>query len=962
MAKLTSFFSKGLFSKKATPSEETPKDAKAIILELRHIRKDYMVGRKPFTAIKDLSLCFPKTGFVAILGPSGCGKTTLLNLIGGLDHYTSGDLLINGRSTKGFVDRDWDSYRNKRIGFVFQTYNLIPHYSVLQNVEISMTLNGADRKARYEKAKTVLEKVGLGDILTKKPNQLSGGQMQRVAIARALVNDPEIILADEPTGALDSDTSVQVIDLIKEVGKNHCVIMVTHNRELAEQYADRIIEMKDGEVSRDSAPLASDNVEPIGIESAKKTSMSFWTAIRSSGQSILTKKGRTILTAVASSFGIIGVALVLATRNGFSIYVGNVEGSIASSVPISVSPTVYDYKQDNIETPKDYPDKTDIHVDSNTTSTYITHRNNYVSDGGNYINYINRLVTDSDKKGLVSGITYNHSGLDFHMLTENGSSGSVMQVSQYSSAGSNSNIISSATSLPATVAHELYAKDKYETIYGKYPEKMDEVVLIVNKYNQIDLSTLKKLGILSNSIVTPPDTIPFSSVVYDYEDGKTDTEYKQYKCYRNSDFFQVGKSIPLTKTVDAWEISSFDEATGTYSGKSITKDLKYYTQPALDEVYGQDSKYAPIDLKVVGILRPTKDSFISLMPASMGYLSSLTDTLAKDTEKGQPGEPLAAEQTANWYIPRTGDKNDGLAILNANIQAVLAAQSSSSITSMSQNTFLGALNGVFRFSYAYAYDSTDPGTTTNMSTFLNMCHYVGSSFADVNPPSFDDLDGWTTLLENPLFFNTTVVDYLAYYSSYAVISSILIFPASLTTKDRLRDYLDKYNKDHDGNPKPDVDQIIYSDIMDTYTSSLGILINVISAVLIVFASISLAVSSVMTAIITYVSVLERTKEIGILRACGARKVDIRRLFEAECMITGFVAGVIGIGVSLLICIPINLTLDNLYSNYQLSSIAQLNPIHAVILLVLAVFLAFISGFIPARIAAGKDPVECLRSE
>jgi len=961
MAKLTSFFSKGLFSKKATPSEETPKDAKAIILELRHIRKDYMVGRKPFTAIKDLNLCFPKTGFVAILGPSGCGKTTLLNLIGGLDHYTSGDLLINGRSTKGFVDRDWDSYRNKRIGFVFQTYNLIPHYSVLQNVEISMTLNGADRKTRYEKAKTVLEKVGLGDILTKKPNQLSGGQMQRVAIARALVNDPEIILADEPTGALDSDTSVQVIDLIKEVGKNHCVIMVTHNRELAEQYADRIIEMKDGEVSRDSAPLASDNVEPVGSESAKKTSMSFWTAIRSSGQSILTKKGRTILTAVASSFGIIGVALVLATRNGFSIYVGNVEGSIASSVPISVSPTVYDYSRDYTNTTGEFPDKTDIHVNDTSTSTYITHRNNYVNDGGDYINYINKLVTDSDKKGLVSGITYNHSGLDFHMLTEDGDSGSAMQVNQYSSAGSTSSIISSATSLPATVAHELYAKDKYEIIYGKYPEKMDEVVLIVDKYNQIELSTLKKLGIITNSAGTHPETIKFSDVVYDPENG-TDATYKKYKCYRNSDFFQVGKSAPLTKTVDAWEISSFDETTMTYSGKAITKDLTYYPQPTLDEAFNGDAKYAPIDLKVVGVLRPTKDSFISLMPASMGYLPSLKDALAADTEQGGPGEALATAQAADWYIPRTGDKNDGLAILNANIQGVLAAQSSSSITSMSQNTFLGALNGVFRFSYAYAYDSTDPGTTTNMSNFLNMCHYVGASFADVNPPAFDNLDGWIALLENPTFFNTTVVDYLAYYSSYAVISSILIFPASLTNKDRLKSYLDSYNVDKNGNQKPDADRIVYSDIMDTYTSSLGILINVISAVLVVFASISLAVSSVMTAIITYVSVLERTKEIGILRACGARKVDIRRLFEAECMITGFVAGVIGIGVSLLICIPINLTLDHLYSNYQLSSIAQLNPVHAVILLVLAVFLAFISGFIPARIAAGKDPVECLRSE
>ena len=813
MAKLRTFFSKKLFFKKASSSTENPEEEKSIILELRHIRKDYMVGRKPFTAIKDLSLCFPKTGFVAILGPSGCGKTTLLNLIGGLDHYTSGDLLINGRSTEGFTDRDWDSYRNKRIGFVFQTYNLIPHYSVLQNVEISLTLNGADRKTRYEKAKVVLEKVGLGDILTKKPNQLSGGQMQRVAIARALVNNPEIILADEPTGALDSETSVQVLDLIKEVGKNHCVIMVTHNRELAERYADRIIEMKDGEIAGDTAPLLSDNVQPNGEEVGKKTSMSFWTAIRSSGQSIWTKKGRTVLTAVASSFGIIGVALVLATRNGFSIYVGNVEGSIASSVPVSVTPTVYDYSRDYVTPTDDFPDETDIHVDDTSSSTYITHRNNYSNDGGAYIDYINKLVTDSDKKGLVSGITYNHSGLDFHMLTEDGDSGSIMQVNQYSSAGSTSSLISSATSLPATVAHELYAKDKYEVIYGKYPEKMDEVVLIVDKYNRIELSTLKKLGIISNAASTHPDTIKFSSIVDYPEDGGIDTEYKQYKCYRNSDYFQVAAKSPSAQTVDSWTIDSFDESTNSFSGTPTTKILHYYTQPTLDEAFADDAVYNPIDLKIVGVLRPTKDSFISLMPASLGYLTELKDALAADTASGGAGESLATMQSENWYIPRTGDKNDGLTILNANIQSILSAQSSASITAMSQSTFLGALNGVFEFAYAYAYDSTEPGTTTTMSTFLNMCHYVGASFSEVDPPEFDDLDGWITLLEDPEFFNSTVVDYLAYYSSYAVISSILIFPASLTTKDRLKAYLDDYNVAADGSAKPTADQIIYSDIM-----------------------------------------------------------------------------------------------------------------------------------------------------
>ena len=966
-------------------------------IALLNIQKDYFVDGKPFKALKGISLAFPDKGFVAILGPSGCGKTTLLNIIGGLDHYTDGDLLIDGKSTKQFSDREWDGYRNERIGFVFQSYNLIPHENILQNVEVSLLLNGVSKAERTERAMAALKKVGLEDSAKKRPNQLSGGQMQRVALARAVVNNPKIVLADEPTGALDSGTSIQVMDLFKEIAKDRLVIMVTHNRDLADQYADRIIEMKDGVITHDSAPLSTENIVPTGKEITKKTAMSFATALRSSFLSIGTKRGRTILTAVASSIGLIGVALVLAVSNGFGLYVDNVEGSVASSVPITITPVDYSYLPADSTSYTEYPTDDNLNVYDTSSNSYVVHRNNYTQD---YFDYVSKTVD----KGWARSVMFNRINFSFNLLTQDGSlsdtSGNptIRSVDQYSSASATSSVVSSVTSLPATIFHELYGEEKgissmYDLIYGSYPQKEDELVLITDRYNRVEFSTLKKLGILSSdATVTSGQKISFSDLVYS---GDGDTTYKSYKAYKNSYYYKMfddsGKDLVQSETLPTWDISSFDSATGKFSGKESNKTVYWYTNTdaksgSYGNIYNNDSNYQPIKLKIVGVLRPSKDSYISLMPSSIGYLSSLKDDLASDVQKGGRGEKLAQIAAKNYYInrgseTRYGGFGDGLDALNAALKNVYASLSSTttSSTSISESVLENVLSGTYI--YRDVFNDAEGGyapLSSSSSRFLSWNRKVGGDFGENNitnlpdtpTTAYDPNDAgwdkfttfWRKRLTDPKFYNGTAsdwsaVDFEAYFNGYALVSSVLIFPLSLTTKDALHNYLNAYNTG-----KEDIDQIRWSDIMETFTSSLSVLIQIISVVLIVFAAISLVVSSVMTGIITYVSVVERTKEIGILRACGARKKDVGRLFEAECTIIGFGAGIIGIGFTYLACIPINLILDHMYPGNNLSSIALLNPWHALILLALAIVLALVSGLIPSRMAAKKDPVVALRTE
>lgn len=953
------------------------------MLQLVHITKDYFVDKVPFTALKDITLTFPDKGLVAILGPSGCGKTTLLNIIGGLDHYTSGDLLIDGKSTKEFSDREWDGYRNERVGFVFQSYNLIPHENVIQNVEVSLMLNGVGKKEREARALAALESVGLKDEAKKRPNQLSGGQMQRVALARALINNPKIVLADEPTGALDSKTSVQVLDLFKEVAKDRLVIMVTHNRELAMRYASRIIEMSDGLVMKDSDPLTAPE-KPLGREIAKKTAMSFLTALKTSFNSILTKKGRTILTAVASSIGIIGVALVLAVSNGFTNYVDKVEGSVASIVPVSIAPAVYDYTSAMSATGfTEYPTDKNVYIYDTSSLAVLAHRNKYD------MNYVNNVLYPLVNEGLARSVMVNRRGLSFNVLTSAGldeTNDDYMTVSQYSSAGSVGSLLSSVSYLPATVMHELYGEEKglssmYDVIDGRFPTSPNEIVLITDRYNRVEQSTLKAIGIINDNTPDETKTISFSDFY-----GKT------YRAYASSDFYQA--TAATTTKDDVYTNVSIklnpSAASGsriTVSGTTASKTFGCYSRcdyssAAYKTLYNSTTPHK--DLKIVGVLRPSKDSYINLMPSSLGYLASLKESFVEDTTNKCADMGFLARN--NWYLA-SGNVDTFQKALNSLYDLIVTVRDSTSTDATSLGIDTASIEAVAKsFSYLY-FNATSSDITAgkgpgyaSYSSFLYNNRMIGSDFMESSVADMverltstdkDKREEAETEFENiitaPAFFmphsatstDFNIQDFIAYFESYSLIDSILIFPQSLTTKSTMLQKMKDYN-----NGKAKEDQIIYSDVMSQFTDNLGIMIQVISTVLIVFASISLVVSSIMMAIITYVSVVERTKEIGILRACGARKKDVGRLFEAECVIIGFVAGAFGVAFAYLVCVPVNSVIEHLYSQYDanLSGIASLNPLHAVFLVLLSVVLALISGFIPSRIAAKKDPVVALRTE
>lgn len=959
------------------------------MLELHNIHKDYEIDGKPFPALKDISLAFPDKGFIAILGPSGCGKTTLLNIIGGLDHYTLGDLLIDGKSTKDFKDSEWDGYRNERVGFVFQSYNLISHMNVLANVEVSLMLNGVSRTERTKRAMDALKVVGLESEAKKRPNQLSGGQMQRVALARAIVNNPKIILADEPTGALDSVTSIQVLELLKKTSEDHLVIMVTHNEELAKKYAQRIIRMKDGVITSDSAPLPLSEKPAIGKEINKKTSMSFWTALKSSFENIRTKKGRTILTAVASSIGIIGVALVLSVSNGFSNYVENVERSVASAVPISITPVTYNYSNAIVEDATEYPTDSNVGVYDTDKTLVSIHYNKYDQS---YFDYLNHLNTDSDKKGWANSVLYNKFGQSFNLLTKSADTDSVFSVDQYASAGFTGSAISSVTSLPTYVFHELYGSTEdmaswYDVIEGKMPSNKNEIVLITDRYNRVEKNTLIKLGYLSS------DDQNTKSFTFDEILGK------EYKAYRNVDYYRTSSEKEVN--VNSWKITGFDQDNFQFIGENSTSTMHYFQKNATDtEVFNDDATYNPINLKVVGILRPSKSSYINLMPSSIGYTSALKDYITSDgTEDGDPNQTanikldaaLKEAAATNVYISRADNPasdSDGLNILNTFMAAQKKSLSSvlekvktvSGISSLTSDDyaaigtfvsgFASKLESTYSYFGFYANKNSNPFWTYRY-WFLRFCQSVGSDLKESTVELPSDAAGYIAFakkvfIDCDAFFNGvsdynrtewSAIDLIALENQFSLVTSILIFPASLTTKEKLTNYLDAYN-----NGKETNDQIYYSDIMGTFTSSLGVLINMISTVLIVFASISLVVSCIMTGIITYVSVIERTKEIGILRACGARKRDVGRLFEAECVIIGTAAGLLGIITTIIIDIPLSQIIDHLYPGNNLSHIAQLNPLAGLILVAIATVLAFISGLIPSQMAAKKDPVVALRSE
>ena len=776
------------------------------MLELKHITKSYKTGDFKQVVLNNVSLKFRKNEFVMILGPSGSGKTTLLNIIGGLDRYDSGNLIINGKSTKKFKDKNWDAYRNACVGFVFQNYNLISHISVYKNVEMALTLSGTKTSKKKKMVMDALKKVGLERHANKKPSQLSGGQMQRVAIARALVNNPDIILADEPTGALDSKTSVKIMNLIKEISKDKLVIMVTHNDELAKRYANRTIKLKDGNIISDSNPLNKNNEKNSKFK-IRKTKMSFLSAISLSLNNIKTKKGRTFLTAFASSIGIIGIALILSISNGFNKQIDEYEKNTMSSFPIAISSVVSTLDEEGLEDNKnafsgnsEYP-KEDVLYTYSPDENSKVHQNKITDD---YVNYLNDI-----DDGLLSAISYFRM-TNFNLITTNGT--------DYQTINTGSINLSE---LPLDLNNNSYLEDNYDLLSGSYPESYTDVVLIVDSKNRIDKSVLEALYIDSNK-----EKVNFDEVVG-----------KEFKVVSNDDYY--------TK---------------------ITDEV-FTTNKASMDMYNKSD----ITLRITGIVRGKKDN----------ALASIMDAL----QESMGSSLLSKIGYSSGLIEKIVEENKESDI-------VKAQEKSSGVV------FIGGLS----------FDSA--GITKDEALTM-----LGAS--------------------------TTPV-------------SINIYPNSFDNKDEIIKYLDDYNKN-----KSDEDKIIYTDYAQQISSLSSSIMDGITIVLIAFCSISLVVSSIMIGIITYISVLERTKEIGILRSLGARKKDITRVFNAETLIIGVISGVVAIVITLVLLIPINKVLYNLT---DLKNVGVLNPAHAVILVIISVLLTLIGGFIPSKSAAKKDPVEALRSE
>jgi len=771
------------------------------MLELKKIKKSYTTGNFTQHALKGINLEFRENEFVAILGPSGSGKTTLLNIIGGLDRYDSGDLVINNKSTKQFSDVEWDAYRNNCIGFIFQSYNLINHISVLENVEMGMTLSGVSASKRKKKALQVLKKVGLKDHAYKKPNQLSGGQMQRVAIARALANDPDIILADEPTGALDTNTSKQIMDLIEEIAKDKLVVMVTHNPELAKTYANRIVEFKDGALISDTNPVTQEEKQENSYN-IKKTSMSFWTALKLSFNNIKTKKGRTLLTAFASSIGIIGIALILSLSNGFDIEIDNFQASTLSSMPIIISEQAMDLDENQI---KELQNEMNVSKDSgaypNTEKIYplksvqevVTHTNILTKD---YVDYIEKINSK-----YLSGLSYTRlTSLNMLIKTNDG----------YKKIEANS---FNVTSIPKTLNDDIptVITDNYDILKGKIPTNKNELLLYVDSKNRVDETFLQNLG-----VDTSKESISFEEIM--------DLEIK---VILNNDFY---KSL----------------------GNYFTINTDFET------MYNSNDN---VTLKIVGIVRGKEDKAMITSGTGIGYTEELVEYIV---EKNSNSE-IVKKQKEQDYNVLTGQKFD-----------------IDSESGMTKETILS---------------------------------YLGS----------DDI---------PVMIN--------------------IYPKDFEAKDEIINYLDKYN-----NKQKEENKILYTDMAELISSLSGSIMDTITIVLIAFSAISLVVSSIMIGIITYISVLERTKEIGVLRALGARKKDITRVFNAETFIIGICSGALGIIIARLLIIPANIIIENMSG---LPNVAKMNPWHAIMLIIISVILTIIGGFIPSKMAAKKDPVEALRTE
>ena len=849
------------------------------MLKLNNIKKNYETGNESVKALKGINIEFRENEFVSILGPSGCGKTTLLNIIGGLDHYTSGDLIIDGISTKKYKDRDWDTYRNHRIGFVFQNYNLITHQSVLSNVELALTLSGVDKQTRRKKAIEVLEKVGLKDQMHKRPNQMSGGQMQRVAIARALVNDPDILLADEPTGALDTKTSVQIMEILKEISKDRLIIMVTHNPELAQKYSTRIINLLDGEVTSDSKPYSSKKEEKEKKKeekkNAKKTSMSFLTAMNLSLNNLMTKKGRTILTAFAGSIGIIGIALILSISNGVQQYINNVEEETLTSYPLTVQEETVEIS-DLITTLQPDADK-EVHEDgkiySNDVMSEMMATMSAKVQSNNLEAFKSYIESDETNiKDYTSAISYSYN-LNLQIYKDD--TDEIVQVNPNTvldELGMSMNEMQSAF-VSTDVFSEMFDseemnKQMYDLVAGSWPTKYNEVVLVVDENNEISDFTLYALGLkdsdeLSEMYQNILDGTPFEveQTSYDIDD----LVGMNFKFLLNSDYYDKENGIWVDKRSD--------------------------------EKYMKELLENAEELTITGIIKPNEESVVASTAGGVLYLKDLKEYVINKINESE----IAKEQTENPDINVfTGQEfSDEEFDVNSLTPEQLAYLQSLSPTEMAQ-------------------------------VIENYEKQAGATYEDVlNQIGVIDLD-------KP--------------------SSINIYPKDFDSKEEIVNIINNYNEkaQEEGH---DENVINYSDLVGVMMSGVSTIIDVISYVLMAFVSISLIVSSIMIGIITYISVLERTKEIGILRAIGASKKDISRVFNAETFIEGLIAGVMGILITLLLTIPINIIIKNLSG---ISNVAILPIGGAIILVIISILLTTIAGLIPSRMASKKDPVEALR--
>lgn len=926
------------------------------MLEIKNIVKDYVTGSETVHALKDVSISFRESELVAVLGHSGCGKTTLLNIIGGLDSYTSGDLIINGKSTKQFKNRDWDTYRNHSVGFIFQSYNLIPHQSVLSNVELALTLSGVSKSERRKRAKEALEKVGLGDQIHKRPNQMSGGQMQRVAIARALVNDPDILLADEPTGALDSETSVQIMELIKEIAADRLVIMVTHNPDLAEQYATRIVKLVDGKIKSDSMPF--DGNEPPKEKkpkSSKKTSMSFATALALSRNNLLTKKGRTFLTSFAGSIGIIGIALILSLSNGVQQYINSVEHSTLASYPISIQQETMDYTSlmesmmGRNETNRENREPDLVYT--NDISTEMVKSMLSEIQTNNLKDFKEYLESNPDNiKDSITEIQYSYSpklyiygkDLNKNIIRVNPSTvmeamlGSEMSNTVTQMGGTYSTMLGGSGNMNATnFWHELLnnqtTEEQYEVLAGRLPQSYNEVVFIVNEHNELSDVALYALGLRDQKELSDMMAKFMAGENIELDTGDLTFTYDQL----------MSMSFRLLTTSDLYKANDkggYDDMSGD------------------TEFMNSVLENAP-EIKVVGVVRPDSDSLLSSTNSGgIGYTHSLTEFMIQRTNDSE----LVKKQLENPKV----DVFTGIEFTVDGVEKQPMSQEEAfarvmQMMSEGQQQKLAEIVTASLSQEQLAQLAQLP-PEQQQTALYGMATPATISRAMMTVLTTDQIKELMKLMEEPETTEATYDGNLKKLglADLAEPSSISIYAKDFDGKEKITRFIKAYNDQKTAEDKPE-DVINYTDYIGLMISSVSTIIDSISYILIAFVAISLVVSSIMIGIITYISVLERTKEIGILRAIGASKRDISNVFNAETLIVGFAAGAIGIGVTLLLNIPINIIIEHLTG---ISGVAQLPWQGGVILVVISMLLTLIAGLFPARIAAKKDPVEALRTE